>query len=149
MLALLTILLYCVVFFFALFCSFCPISCLQCCPCLWITHSWLPNRFSLMFIYLCGRNRISTTIYVLHIKTVKNLMLDILISKIMLTLIYRQQKWTQTCCISLQIVNIQIVIHIMYHYCYEYRWSTAHLTLNNNQSSQRLRIITIDMHVIG
>ena len=37
----------------------CPIAfllvfapCTQCCQCLWITHSWLPHRFSPLFIWL-------------------------------------------------------------------------------------------------
>ena len=41
--------------FLALCLSFCLSSscvvCVQCCQCLWIVHSWLSFRFSLMFIY--------------------------------------------------------------------------------------------------
>jgi uncharacterized membrane protein len=53
-------------------------------------------------------------------KTVGNLILGILISRIMLTLIYRQQTLTQSGSILLQIVDIQIVIHIMYS-CHKYK----------------------------
>jgi len=40
----------CVVFLFCLSSSYVLYT--QCCHCLWIVHSWLPPRFSIMFIFL-------------------------------------------------------------------------------------------------
>jgi hypothetical protein len=40
--------------FYSAFCFAClrSVSCLHCCPCLWIVHYWLPLRFSLIVYFL-------------------------------------------------------------------------------------------------
>ena len=37
--------------YFCLFFFLDSVSCDQCCSCLWMVYSWLPHRFSLVFIY--------------------------------------------------------------------------------------------------